>query len=224
MGYIYKITNDINKKVYIGQTTYELAERWKHHIADAKRYPYKIYRAMNKYGIEHFQIELIEECDNSELDIKEIYWIGKYDSYENGYNSTLGGNGVLKYNHEEILKLWNEGYPIVYIANKYGAHPDVIGKIIRSFGVTKKEIFHRGSGNNRKIIAQYDKAGNLIKIYPSGSEAARQTGNAQGNISKCCLGKTKTCGGYIWKYIDEQYTKEEKYELLKEYQKGDIDD
>lgn len=218
MGYIYKITNDINNKVYIGQTTYSLEERWKHHIADASRYPYKIYRAINKYGIEHFQIQLIEECPNEDLDKKEIYWIGKYNSYENGYNSTLGGNGVLKYDHNEILNLWNQGYHLIDIANKYNAHPDVVGKIVRSFGITKEEIYHRGAGNNRKLIAQYDKNNNLIKIYPSGSEAARQTGNAQGNISKCCLGKIKTCGGYIWKYIDNDYTKEEKKEILKNYQ------
>lgn len=178
MGYIYKIINDINSKVYVGQTTYTLEERWKHHLSDMSKYPYKLYRAMNKYGVEHFSIHLIEECPNEELDQKEIYWIGRYNSYEKGYNCTLGGNGVQKYNHEEILKLWKDGYPLIYIANKYGAHPDVIGKIVRSFGVTKKEIYHRGAGNNRKIIGQYDKNNNLIKIYPSGSEAARQTGNA----------------------------------------------
>ena len=220
MGYIYKIINDINTKIYIGQTTYSLEERWKQHIADSSRYPYKLYRAMNKYGIEHFSIQLIEECLDSELDQKEIYWIGRYNSYEKGYNCTLGGNGVLKYDHQEALRLWNEGYPIIYIANKFGAHPDVIGRIIRSQGISKKEIYHRGAGNNRKIIAQYDKQGNLIKVYPSGSEAARQTGNAQANISKCCRGITKTCGGYVWKYIDDQYSLEEKYELLKNYQKG----
>lgn len=220
MGYIYKIINDINTKVYIGQTTYPLEERWKHHLADASRYSYKLYRAINKYGKEHFSIELIEECLDSELDKREIYWIGRYNSYEKGYNSTLGGNGVLKYDHQEALRLWNEGYPIIYIANKFGAHPDVIGRIIRAQGVTKQEIFHRGAGNNRKVIGQYDKEGNLINIYPSGCEAARQTGNAQANISKCCRGITKTCGGYIWKYIDDQYTLEEKYELLKNYQKG----
>lgn len=220
MGYIYKIVNDINSKVYVGQTTYTLEDRFKQHLFSARHQaPYKLYRAMNKYGIEHFHIMLIEECPNDELNIKEAYWIGKYNSFNNGYNCTLGGDGVQKYNHNEMLKLWNEGYPLIYIAKKYNAHPDVVGKIIRSFGVTKEEIYHRGTGNNRKVIAQYDKQGNLIKIYPSGSEAARQTGNRQTNISKCCLGKTKTCGGYIWKYIDDKYTQEEKYELLKEYQK-----
>lgn len=92
---------------------------------------------MKKYGIEHFNIVLIEECPDEELNYREIYWIGRYNSYKKGYNSTLGGEGVQKYNHEEMLNLWKDGYPLIYIANKYGAHPDVVGKIIRSFGVTK---------------------------------------------------------------------------------------
>lgn len=50
------------------------------------------------------------------------------------------------------MELWNEGYHIKHIANLLGAHPDVIGRIIRDLGVTKKEIYHRGSGNNRKIV------------------------------------------------------------------------
>ena len=219
MGYIYKISNDINDKLYIGQTSYTIAYRWYHHISDGKRLDYKLYRAMKKYGKEHFKIEEIEKCDDDELDDKEIYWIAYYNSFENGYNSSRGGKGNRKYDHQKALELWDEGYPIVYIAAQFGAHPDVIGKIIRAQGVTKEEIFHRGAGNNRKVIGQYDKQGNLIKVYPSGCEASRQTGNAQANISKCCNGKTKTCGGYVWKYIDDQYTLEEKYELLKEYQR-----
>lgn len=225
MGFIYKITNDINNKVYIGKTQKTVEERWNWHLRDYKYEYYngKIYRAMRKYGPEHFHIETIEECPDDQLSQKEIYWIGRYNSYEKGYNSTLGGEGVTKYNYEEVLQLWNEGYPIKFIAQKLGAHPDIIGQIIRIQGVTKEEIYHRGAGNNRKIIGQYDKQGNLIAIFPSGSEAARQTGNAQANISKCCLGKTKSCGGYIWKYIDDQFTKEEKYEILKQYQQKGFD-
>ena len=219
MGYIYKISNDINNKVYIGQTSYTTEWRWYHHTQDGKRLDYKLYRAMNKYGIEHFFPEEIEKCEDKDLDEREIFWIAYYDSYNNGYNSNRGGKGNRKYDHEKALELWEDGYPIIYIAKQFGAHPDIIGKIIRSQGITKEEIFHRGAGNNRKIIGQYDKNGNLLNIFPSGSEAARQTGNAQGNISKCCLGKTKTCGGYVWKYIDEQFSKEEKYELLKKYLK-----
>lgn len=223
MGFIYKIYNDINKKVYIGKTQKTVEERWAWHLRDYK-YLYrtgKIYRAMRKYGPEHFFIETIEECEDSQLSQHEIYWIGYYNSYKNGYNSTLGGEGVAYYNYEEMLKEWQEGYSITQIAQKHGAHPDVVGKILRMLGITKKEIFHRGAGNNRKFVGQYDKNNVLINIYPSGCEAERQTGNAQANISKCCLGKIKTCGGYIWKYLeDNELDENTKKEILRKYQKG----
>ena len=68
MGYIYKITNDINDKIYIGKTEFNIEKRFQEHIKDSEKL-YKnrpLYNAMNKYGIEHFKIELIEETNNTE--------------------------------------------------------------------------------------------------------------------------------------------------------------
>jgi len=53
-----------------------------------------LYKAFNKYGIENFTFEEIEQVDNSILDEREKYWIEYYDSYFNGYNSTLGGRAT----------------------------------------------------------------------------------------------------------------------------------
>lgn len=103
IGFIYKITNDINQKVYIGKTTKTIAARWKQHLYDCTN-PNKrnthFYRAIQKYGVEHFHIEEIEKCPNSELDIREAYWIKEYDSFNTGYNSTLGGDGGDTFNHK----------------------------------------------------------------------------------------------------------------------------
>ena len=65
MALIYKITNTINNKVYIGQTSFSLDKRLKEHIQDAKKHLLNrpLYSAFNKYGVENFQIELIEETD-----------------------------------------------------------------------------------------------------------------------------------------------------------------
>lgn len=103
IGYIYKITNKINKKVYIGLTTKTIEERWKQHIITANgggKDSNSIFkRAIRKYGKDNFIVEEIdreyESIDN--LKQKEIYWIGYYHSYvgeENslGYNSTRGGD------------------------------------------------------------------------------------------------------------------------------------
>jgi hypothetical protein len=48
---------------------------------------------MKKYGKEHFFIELIEECPIEKLNEREQYWIAKKDTYHNGYNATIGGDG-----------------------------------------------------------------------------------------------------------------------------------
>lgn len=94
---IYKIENQINHKIYIGQSV-NILERWRSHrssykdISD-KNYDSHLYRSMRKYGIENFEFSIIEECLPSELNDKERYWISYYDSFFNGYNLTLGGDG-----------------------------------------------------------------------------------------------------------------------------------
>jgi group I intron endonuclease len=76
-GYIYKITNTINNKVYIGQTTRTLTERFKEHLRNCNTESKKtmhLYSAMNIYGKENFSISLLEEASTlDELNQKEIY-------------------------------------------------------------------------------------------------------------------------------------------------------
>jgi len=94
---IYKITNKINNKVYIGQSK-NIEQRWKEHIRHSKdeysRNKPHIHCAINKYGKENFNFEVLEECKFEELDDKERYYIAKYKSNIKGigYNSTPGGD------------------------------------------------------------------------------------------------------------------------------------
>ena len=84
MSFIYKITNDINNKVYIGKTAFSIEKRFKEHCKDAFRDRNEkrpLYMAMQKYGIEHFHIEQIEECENINAADREAYWIGVYNAY-----------------------------------------------------------------------------------------------------------------------------------------------
>lgn len=218
MAYIYIIENDINNNKYVGQTSHTIEYRWNLHKRDYVYFNYPLYNAFKKYGLEHFSIRQLEECNEDIVQEREKYWINIYNSYKNGYNATLGGEGCPKYNYDEIMSLWKEGYTIKYISLKLGAHPDIIGKILRDLGITKQEIFHRVGGSNRKLVAQYSLTNELIKIYPSATEAARQVKNqnAQSNISLCCRGKCKTAYGYKWRYVEEEY-EGQKYEILKEY-------
>ena len=95
---IYKITNTINNKVYIGLSK-NIEDRWKTHkkrykIENDKEYEKHLYRSFRKYGIEAFTFEIIEECLEEELSNREIYWISYFDSYANGYNETPGGEVI----------------------------------------------------------------------------------------------------------------------------------
>lgn len=83
---IYKITNLINNKVYIGQSKH-IYRRWAQHRSDSKTKEMPLYRAMRKYGIENFKFEIIKECKIEELSYYEDFYINEYNSYiPNGYN------------------------------------------------------------------------------------------------------------------------------------------
>lgn len=116
---IYKITNDINNKVYVGKTTLSIEERFKEHCSDSKKESKEkrpLYSAMRKYGQEHFKIELIEECETIVSSEREQYWIGYYKGYEEGYNATRGGDGIILYDYSKIEKLLKEGKSVKEIS------------------------------------------------------------------------------------------------------------
>jgi len=110
-GKIYKIINKENGKVYIGCTIYTLKKRFEEHLYRCLKtdIPTKLYNSMRKYGTENFEIELIEECDLDCIYETEKKYIEIYDSYNNGLNSTYGGEGCLGYTHSpEIRKKISE--------------------------------------------------------------------------------------------------------------------
>lgn len=111
MPFIYIIKNNINNKVYIGKTNRTIEKRWEEHKKDYRRELKEkrpLYSAMLFWGIENFLIEKIEECSLDEVCNKEKYWIKYYNSYENGYNATEGGDGKHCANYELIVKKYLE--------------------------------------------------------------------------------------------------------------------
>lgn len=90
---IYRITNNINGMVYIGQTRRTVAERVKQHIYQQS----KIGKAMTKYGTENFSVDVIDRAETQEeLDALERFWIAFYNTRENGYNTLIGGKPTKK--------------------------------------------------------------------------------------------------------------------------------
>jgi len=97
---IYKFTNKINNKSYIGFTCrgFEL-RRYEHIYLSTKASKFKFHLALKKYGIENFHEEILENNISSlpEVNNREIFYIKHYDSYRNGYNMTIGGGYCCDY-------------------------------------------------------------------------------------------------------------------------------
>lgn len=136
---IYKITNLINKKCYIGQSR-DIQKRWNSHKTRPfnekdEDYNKTLYKAIRKYGLENFSFEILEECKIEQLNEKENYWIKYFNSQEEGYNETLTEyNLVPKKMTSEILEniiqdLKENKLSIQEIANKYNFHSNMITNI-----------------------------------------------------------------------------------------------
>ena len=87
---IYKIINKVNSKIYIGKTTKSIQERFLRHCYNSKTQNTHLYHAFHKYGIENFDIQILEETSIDILNDREKYWISKLEPQ---YNMTPGGDG-----------------------------------------------------------------------------------------------------------------------------------
>lgn len=211
-GRIYCISNSINDKVYIGKTVKSIEERYKEHIHDSKKRRMEkrpLYSAMNKYGIENFHVNLVEEVELNELENREQYWIKYFKSYHNGYNATKGGDGKFQYDYNALVADFQNGMTIRSIAEKYHCTTDTVSTAVHSAGFTGKE--NQRALYNRKIL-QLDKNGNLIQTFESVADAARylmsQGSNAmlcsiQKNVARVVAGARKFAYGYMWKEAND---------------------
>lgn len=160
-GIIYKITNKVNGKSYIGQTRYTIEFRWNQH--KHKRDNTYFHNAIRKYGIENFNIEILEECNIEDLNSREIFYIAKYDTFSNGYNLTIGGSGnrrlLLDNSYDEIKELYLSGFSSNKIATLYKVDKASIVKILRSLGVKIR---------SNKLSINHQEFLELVQDYQSG--------------------------------------------------------
>ena len=207
MAFIYKITNDINQKVYIGKTERSIEERFKEHCRaynskQAEKRP--LYSAMKKYGIEHFHVELVEETDNPEE--REQYWIKFYNSYGDGYNATMGGDSKRYIDYDEIIKIYQEVQNINKTAKITGHCAKQISQILKNANVpilSSQEISRK---QNSKSVVQTDKQNNFVAEFSSATEAGRSINKPNTHINACCNHKRQTAYGYKWYFAEEYYS------------------
>lgn len=209
MGYIYKITNKLNNKVYIGKTVNTVDYRWHQHVREANNNQNSniiLHKAILKYGYTNFLVETLEECENDFLDNRESYYIKLYDTYYKngkGYNMTLGGDGGTIYDDKQILQLWNSGLTIKQIAENLKANPTTIGIHLHNY-ISHEEIKQRQNSLNKKTVEQYSLDGIFINTWDSATDAARELGLSSGShISGCCRHKEFSAAGYLWKYAKD---------------------
>lgn len=211
--YIYKITNDINNKVYIGKTRGSINKRWEGHLRDYKKKRCEkrpLYDAMNKYGVEHFRIELIEETINPEE--REKYWIAYYDSFKSGYNATMGGDGKPYIDRDLVIKTYSELGTCKATAFAINTTAETVSTILKENNITIIPTQEHIKKKYAKRVLMLSKECVPLKTFPSLREAARylQISNIVSgkhlngvveHISEVCRKKRKTAYGYKWEYI-----------------------
>ena len=213
MSFIYKITNQINNKIYIGKTNLTVQERFKEHCRDSKRTNEEkrpLYNAMNKYGIENFSIEQIEECSPDIINEREKYWILYYDSYNKGYNATCGGDGTQLYDYDIFSQEYLSGKTMTEISLLYNCDIHTVKKAL----LNKKIEVLSSSQQNKKLFSNpikcIDIKTNEEKFFISQGEAAKwviennlstsSLNDVIGKIGLVCKNKRKTAYGYKWTY------------------------
>lgn len=208
MFYIYKITNDVNDKVYVGKTSMSIDRRWGVHRRDSKKERCKkrpLYSAIREYGVEHFSIELIETVDDAVVaSEREMYWIGRYNSFECGYNATLGGLGKFLADYELVYKLFQLGKSNKEIQEITGYDHNTITRILRVYGVSSESRLRRGRLGMCKPVSMIDRhTAEVIKTFDSVNDAERflQKRGGHRHISEVCAGRRGSAYGYVWEYI-----------------------
>ena len=213
MSYIYKITNNCNGKVYIGQSKVSLERKWELHMTDSKKVRDEkrpLYVAMNKYGAENFSISVVEDLeDDSILDEREIYWIDYYDSFRNGYNATYGGSGRNDIDYGLVYETYLQlGSNCKETAKKLSIDTETVSRAVKA--LSGSEVLYKPRPSSRRVN-MFDLDGNYVRTFSSTREAARfviseknlNAKNENGyscHISMACRGKRKTVHGYIWQY------------------------
>lgn len=217
IGYIYKITNLVNGKIYIGKTMHEPPElRWKEHQHEMTKERVKnrpLYRALNKYGIKNFKFEVIEKVEGN-LEDREEYYINYYRTYVGykdckGYNATLGGDGspYLNLNEQDVVDYHVNiaEYIVGETAKHYNVDRSTIKKILK-----KHNIFWLSSGDIKKIelylkrgaIMQVDPTNTyVVNMFPTLTEANRYFNKKYKNdvIAKACyMKKSHKAYGFYW--------------------------
>lgn len=217
---IYKITNTLNNKCYIGQSV-DIERRWRHHKETMNNphieaYNKELYKDMRSFGLDNFLFEVLEECFLEELNDKEKYWIRYYNSYEKGYNLTRGGNGLLKYDYDKIKELWDQGLTTEKISKETNISYNYVTTILGVLGITAKEKLKRNNTPNdshsrysKKVYQKDLLTHEIINIFDSVSSAANFLEVCRASFREALKNHNNEYRGFYWE-IDSDSVKEKR--------------
>ena len=196
-GEIYIIKNNVNDKVYIGQTIQGYKNRFYAHKHETKSIDRPLYRAFRKYGVDNFYVELLEDnIPYNMLDEREIYWIDYYDCVNpNGYNISHGG-GAYRTEDERIRmseRMTGENNPMFGKVGElnpfYGrSHTDENKKILSE---KAKERYNNLSDEEKELNNIRLKEANMkmIEEYGGGFKGHNYTEESKNKISETLKGR-----------------------------------
>lgn len=157
-GVIYKITNKINGKLYVGQTVQGARVRFLRHLLDARNgVDTVLCRAIRKYGEKNFNYQVIDVAYNyEELNQKEEFWITSLNTYvnfenSNGYNMKIGWQ-AMPYELNHAVKLDEETIKSIVKLSSSGKH--TIDMLVDEFNISKSslnELFNKGSDSYKRM-------------------------------------------------------------------------
>lgn len=207
MGYIYKITCKATNKLYIGKSESSVAQRWDGHCRAAfleshSDYNFPFHRAIRKYGIDNFIIETIDSTnDAEELKEKEKYWINFYNSYYDGYNATLGGDGQCKYDYDKIVNYYlAHDNSLTQTCKFFNIYDQVVYSALKSKNIDYKNL----KSTTKCVYKKQILCEELNLIFNSMADIDLYFNKTvHPNIRRCLNGVTKQAYGYHWKELEE---------------------
>ncbi len=206
-GTIYLIENKVNGNKYVGQTVMPLNKRWLAHIQESKTFSERpLYRAMNKYGLDNFNVKVLEETTEDKLSEREIYWIEHFNSYNRGYNATTGGESN-KNIREDVRDKISQSMSNVLRSDEWVSNVSIglKNKLERGekwgFFLSKNE---GGTHAKRKVQGTNITTGEVIE-FDSIASAKKELGlkGGSGNISRAIRDGIGAYG-YKWKRLDNR--------------------
>lgn len=211
MNKVYRIWNIFTGESYIGSTTKEIELRLQDHLQkSAKNVDNKFHKALENFGSQAFEIELLEEVETKdELAQKEIHYINAYNTMQNGYNSDRGGGFKktiyqFEFNNPEPIATYDtleEASGVVNASRKTISNA-CLGSLKSAKGYlwSYTPEYPEVEDKRSKLVYQYDFNDLLLATFNSAREASKQLGIGLSSITRCCRGERKQTSGYKFSY------------------------